>query len=308
MLPETGNTVYIIAGPTAVGKTDVALRLAQSLGTSIVSADSRQCYEGMAIGSAQPGPEVLAAVRHYFIGTFPVTTPLTAADFESLALDYLAEIFSKSDAAVVVGGTGLYLKALTEGLDPMPECDAQIVARVEADFKELGIGWLQEALRAEDPAFFAQAEIHNPARLIRGLSFFRTTGQSIIHFRSGIAKKRPFSIVKAGLELPRELLYARIDARVDEMMAAGLLAEVEALMPYRQLKNLHTVGYAELLDYLDGTYSLPEAVAKIKQHTRNYAKRQMTWFRKDQKINWLRADDEDIVRKITLLQPAGEHH
>ena len=292
----------MIAGPTAVGKTAVAMQLAQQLGTAIISADSRQCYKEMTIGTAKPSSTELQAVKHYFIDEFPVTTNITAADFESLALQYLGEIFTTHNAAVVCGGTGLYIKALCDGLDEMPQTDPQIVKDLDNEYQQRGIEWLQQTVQEEDPAFYSIGETLNPARMLRALSFIRSARTSITGYRTYAKKQRPFKIIKAGLELPREQLYARINTRVDEMMKQGLLAEVEKLLPLRTLKNLQSVGYSELFDYLDGKCSLPAAVDKIKQHTRNYAKRQMTWFKKDTETNWLRADDKDLVERILGLQ------
>ena len=291
-------TVYIIAGPTAVGKTAVAIALAKRLGTSIVSADSRQCYREMSIGTSKPTTEELQAVKHYFIDEFPVTTLLSAADYESLALKYLDYIFKTHNTAVVCGGTGLYIKALCEGLDEMPEADPVIVKHITDEYMLNGITWLQNIMKKEDSEFYSTGEIHNPRRMVRALSFIRTTGTSITRFRTQTKKQRPFRIIKVGLELPRQILYDRINARVDSMMEQGLLAEVKQLLPYRDLKNLQTVGYTELFDFLDGKCTLPEAVDKIKQHTRNYAKRQMTWFGKDKEITWFNAGDKDVVEKI----------
>ena len=271
------------------------------MGTAIVSADSRQCYKEMTVGTAKPTEAELRTVKHYFIDEFPVTTSLTAADYEALALKYLDEIFTTHDTAVVCGGTGLYIKALCEGLDEMPETDSNIVMQTEQEYSLHGLPWLQEAVREEDPEFYRQGEIQNPARMLRALSFVRSTGESIVHFKTQTKKVRPFKIIKVGIELPREVLYDRINKRVEQMMQEGLLAEVEKLLRYRQLKNLQTVGYSELFDYLEGKCTLQEAVEKIKQHTRNYAKRQMTWFKKDKEINWLRADDKDVPEKILLL-------
>ena len=290
--------VYVICGPTAVGKTAIAIALAKHLRTSIVSADSRQCYTEMSIGTAKPSPEELAEVKHYFINEFPVTESLSAADYEKLALGYLDEIFKTSGTAVVCGGTGLYLKALCEGLDEMPEADEEMSAEIIEQYKLGGMEWLREAVENEDPAFYESSESENPARLIRALIFKRSTGESILEYRTGEKKPRHFQIVKIGIELPREILYERINKRVDIMMEQGLLDEAKGLYPHKHLKNLQTVGYVELFDYLDGKYSLQEAIAKIKQHTRNYAKRQLTWFRKDQEVKWLNAGDKDIISKI----------
>jgi tRNA dimethylallyltransferase len=292
------KTLYVIAGPTAVGKTAVAIALAQRLGTAIVSADSRQCYKEMSIGTAKPTKEELAAVQHYFIDEYSVTEAITAADYERIALGHLERIFATHDTAVVCGGTGLYIQALCHGLDKMPETDAAIALQTDEEYAQKGIEWLQQTVAAEDPEFYATGEVHNPARLLRALSFLRTTGKSIVHFRTNTRKERPFRIVKIGLELPRETLYSRCNLRVDQMMQQGLLNEVQQLLPYRHLKNLQTVGYVELFDYIDGKCTLPEAVDKIKQHTRNYAKRQLTWFKKDKEMVWFDAGDAGVVNAL----------
>lgn len=252
----------------------------------------------MSIGTAKPTAAELAEVHHYFIDEFSVNESLAAADYEKLSLQYLDTIFSKKDTAVVCGGTGLYIKALCEGLDDMPEIDKEIAHNINAAYEEKGIGWLQEQLHQDDPQFYQQGEMQNPARMLRALIFMRSVGESILNYQTGQQKERPFNIIKIGLELPREILYQRIDTRVDIMMQEGLLDEVKSVYPLRHLKNLQTVGYTELFAYLDGTTTLDAAVNKIKQHTRNYAKRQMTWFKKDRQLNWLRADDAKVVDKI----------
>lgn len=291
--------MYVIAGPTAVGKTAIAIQLAQSLGTSIISADSRQCYREMTIGTAKPSAEELAAVHHYFIDSHSVTEHLSTADYEKLALQYLDDIFQYNANAVVCGGTGLYIKSLCEGIDPMPPVDEAIDLEVNKQYQQHGISWLQNAVQKEDPEFFATGEVHNPARLLRALAFVRSTGESITHYRTGKKVERPFNIVKIGLELPREMLYDRINRRVDIMMQDGLLEEVKSLYELRNLKNLQTVGYSELFDFIDGKYTIEEAVEKIKQHSRNYAKRQLTWFRKDKEFRWFAANEPQIIDSIT---------
>lgn len=298
----TPKKVYIIVGPTAVGKTAVAIQVAQKLGTAIISADSRQCYKEMTIGTAKPSPTELQAVKHYFIDEFPVSEQLSAADFEMLALKYLDEIFKTSDSAIVCGGTGLYIKALCEGLDEMPATDPHISAILDAEYKAKGLGWLQRVAEQEDPEFYRQGETQNPARLLRALSFVRSTGTSIMSYRTAGKKQRSFEIIKAGLELPREVLYERINERVDNMMHAGLLAEVESLYVYRHNKNLQTVGYEELFAYIEDKWTLEEAADKIKQHTRNYAKRQLTWFKKDKEITWFDAAAENAAEQILSLK------
>jgi len=296
------KTVFIIAGPTAVGKTAVAIALAKRLGTSIVSADSRQCYKEMTIGTAKPSADELASVPHYFIDTFPVTEEITAAAYEHLSLQYLETIFETRDTAVVCGGTGLYIKALCEGLDEMPETDNEAELQVNKSYETGGLPWLQQALAEEDPAFFSVAETQNPARLLRALIFKRSTGRSIVDFRTGVKKQRPFQVIKCALTLPRPVLYDRINHRVDQMVKDGLIDEVRSLQTYSLLKNLQTVGYTELFDYLAGKWDLPTAIDKIKQHTRNYAKRQLTWFRKDEEYTWLDAADNDITTKLLALK------
>lgn len=296
------HTVFVIAGPTAVGKTAISIQLAQHLNTSIISADSRQCYKEMSIGTAKPSTEELAAAQHYFINSHSIADHITAADYEELALDYLKQIFHHNDYAVVCGGTGLYIKALCEGIDDMPEVNKTIKEEIKLNYEQHGTTWLQDAIQKEDPLFYNSGEIQNPIRLIRALSFIRSTGKSITTFQTGKKKERPFRIVKVALDLRRELLYERINKRVDIMMQEGLMDEVKRLYPYKELKNLHTVGYSELFDYLDNKYTLEEAVDKIKQHSRNYAKRQLTWFRKDEEYNWLRADDKEVLQKILALK------
>lgn len=292
------NMVYIIAGPTAVGKTAIAIQLAQHLSTSIVSADSRQCYKEMSIGTAKPADEDLKAVPHYFINSHSITDHLSTADFEQLSLQYLAEIFKQTDTAVVCGGTGLYIKSLCEGIDEMPPVSEHILNEVKQQYDEQGLTWLQNAIAEEDPKFYAEGEVENPVRVIRALAFVRSTGSSIIQYRTGKKAERPFNIVKIALHLPREVLYERINKRVDIMMEQGLLKEAEALYPQKQLKNLQTVGYTELFDYMDGKYDLPTAIEKIKQHSRNYAKRQLTWFRKDKAYKWVQADERNVIEAI----------
>jgi tRNA dimethylallyltransferase len=294
-------TVYIIAGPTAVGKTAIAIELARRLDTEIVSADSRQCYREMTIGVAKPSKEELQTVKHYFIDELSVVDTFSAADYEKTALGYLDGILACHATAVVCGGSGLYIKALCEGLDDMPSTNAGIETATEADYQEKGLSWLQEAVATEDPEFYKNGEIQNPARLLRALTFKRSTGESIITYRTKSHKTRPFNIRKIGLDLPREILYDRINKRVDQMMAHGLLAEVEALVRFKGLKTLQTVGYSELFDFLDGKSTLSEAITLIKQHTRNYAKRQLTWFRKDGDITWFQADDKFLLDKVLSI-------
>ncbi len=292
------KTLIVLAGPTAVGKTALALSLAKHFGTDIISADSMQCYQGMAIGTAQPTAEERAQVRHHFIDCFPVQQFITAADFESYALKALEEIFFRNDYAIVCGGTGLYIKALCEGLDEMPAVLPEINEQVLRQFETEGIEWLQQELIRLDPDFAQQGEMQNPVRMMRALAFRLSTGKSITEFRSGTTKTRSFRIIKLALDMPRALLYQRINERVDEMMQLGLLEEAKALFPLRKHKNLQTVGYIELFEYLDGNWPLDFAIEKIKQHSRNYAKRQMTWFKKDEQFKFFDTQEKDLLERV----------
>lgn len=272
--------MILVAGPTAVGKTRKAIELALQYKTEIISADSRQCYREMNIGVARPNPEELAAVPHHFIASHSIHDNLNAAWYEKFALDKVNELFTRHTVVVMVGGTGLYIKAFMEGLDEIPETDPVIRASVIRDYEEKGLHWLQEEVKQNDPVFFTQGENQNPHRLMRALEVVRSTGKSILSFRKGEKAQRPFDIKMLVMDLPRPQLYERIDQRVDEMVNAGLEEEARGLYAFRHLSALQTVGYQEWFDYFDGNTSREEAITLIKQHTRNYAKRQGTWFRK----------------------------
>ena len=283
-------TVIIIVGPTAAGKTAAAIRLARHLRTSIISADSRQCYRELNIGVAKPSPAELEAVPHYFINSHSVADEVSAATFEHLALQWTAEVFRQSPAVVMVGGTGLYIRAFTDGLDTIPPVDQSIRSQIRLHYDELGLPWLQTEIEKYDPAFYAAGEIFNPQRLMRALEVRLSTGQSILSFQSREPRQRPFRIITIGLQLSREQLNQRIDARVDDMMEAGLLEEVKGLLPYRSQNALQTVGYKELFHYLDGKTTIEVAVSSIKTNTRHYAKRQLTWFHRDLSVRWTDPD------------------
>ncbi len=293
------KTVIVLVGPTAVGKTAVAIQLATHLHTKIISADSRQCFKELEIGVAKPSAEQLQLAHHYFISSHSIMGDVHAALFEQLALQWAAEIFREHDVAIMAGGTGLYIKAFCEGLDDMPPADMSIRAEIQSRYEQEGITWLQNEIQKSDPAFYAAGEIHNPQRLMRALEIKYTTGKSILSFRSQQKKKRPFRIIKAGLHIRKEQLYGQIDNRVDKMMADGLPGEVKSLLGNRHLNALQTVGYTELFDYFGGKISLAEATELIKKNTRQYAKRQLTWFKKDEAIQWAAPDDWELLKKIT---------
>jgi tRNA dimethylallyltransferase len=295
------NTVIVVAGPTAVGKTSFAIALAQHFKTEVISADSRQCYKEMKIGVARPTEEELAAVKHYFIASHSVDEDLNAGSFEKYALAAADEIFQKNKVAVMVGGTGLYIKAFCEGIDPMPIVPDEIRKQVTEGYAQKGLIWLQKELQQKDPAFWEVAEQQNPQRLMRALEVLYATGQSIMVYRTAKKTERPFNIIKVGLELPKEELHERINLRVDQMMQEGLLEEVRSLIPYRSHNSLQTVGYKELFEHIDGKATLEEAVANVKTNTRHYAKRQMTWFKKDRDFEWFAPDPAQVsvvARKI----------
>ncbi len=297
-------TVIIIVGPTAAGKTAAAVRLAQQLSTKIISADSRQCFRELNIGVAKPSFQELKAVHHYFINSHSIREEVTAALFEELALQWTEDIFreqtgaGRPPVAVMVGGTGLYVKAYSEGLDTIPPIDPVIRQQIQQMYETEGIDWLQAQIRNSDPEFFRVGEIQNPQRLMRALEVKQSTGQSILTFRTQEKKHRPFKIEKIGLSLPKEVLHDRINLRVDKMMEEGLLEEVRGLLPYRGLNALQTVGYSELFDHLEGKLSLDEAVQRIKINTRRYAKRQMTWFRKDASVRWIDLEQAGNIAAI----------
>lgn len=294
--------MIIVAGPTAVGKTAVAIQLAKHFTTSIISADSRQCYKELNIGVARPSVQELEAVNHYFIASHSIQDEVTAAGFEQYALQKAMELFQEHDTVIMVGGTGLYIKAFCEGLDMIPAVDPAIREQIISNYNSKGLAWLQEQVQQKDPAFYASGEIQNPQRMMRALEVVESTGQSVLSFWKGDKAQRNFNIMKIGLELPKEELHQRIHTRIDQMMQAGQLEEVKGLVPYKHLNALQTVGYKELFEYLEGAISLEKAVDQIKTNTRQYAKRQMTWFKKDEEMKWFAPSQAgEIIRSIGLI-------
>ena len=277
----------VIAGPTAVGKTAFAIQLAQHLNTKIISADSRQCFKELNIGVAKPTAAALQSVQHYFINSHSIQEEVNAVVFEQYALQKAEEIFKQHDTAVMVGGTGLYIKAFCDGIDELPAVDPEIREKISLGYEQNGLQWLQDEIEKNDPLYFAKGEIKNPQRLMRALEVKLSSGKSIAAFQTAQKKQRDFNIIKIGLELPKEKLVQNINNRVDAMMKEGLLNEVKKLEPCKKLNALQTVGYRELFDHLDGEITIENAVERIKINTRQYAKRQMTWFKKDGQINWV---------------------
>lgn len=292
------KTLISIVGPTAIGKTALAIQLAQHFGTEIISADSRQFFREMAIGTAKPDAEELAAAKHHFIDSHSVSQLFSTGDFEIEGLKILDLIFENHDLAIMVGGSGLYVNALINGLDEMPDIDLSIREKLNKQFEEEGLAAIQSRLATLDPEYFAKVDQQNPQRMIRGLEVFLSTGQKLSSMLSATKKDRPFNIIKIGLNTDRAVLYDRINQRVDKMITEGLLEEVKSLTPFKQYNALNTVGYSEIFDYFDGKLSLNEAIAAIKQNTRRFAKRQLTWFRRDEEIKWFEPDEKDQVIKL----------
>lgn len=302
------KTLIAVVGPTAIGKTAAAIKLAQHYQTSIISADSRQFYKEMSVGTAKPTTEEQKAAKHYFIDSCSITENYTAGDYEKDALAVINQVFKQTDLAIIAGGSGLFLKAVCEGFDELPTAKEGIREELNEHFAANGIEWLQEQLKAADSDYYNEVDINNPQRLIRALEVYQTTGQPFSSYRLANKTKRPFNIIKIGLNVPRELLYERINRRVDIMIDEGLLKEAESLLPYRHLNALQTVGYNEFFDYFDGKTDLPTAIELIKQHTRQFAKRQLTWFKKDKEIIWIDPLTDNIInvtdRLIKQINPA----
>ena len=294
------KTVYIVLGPTAVGKTSFAIALAQVLNTEIISADARQCYKEMNIGVARPSADELKAVPHHFIASHSITENINASYFENYALGKVQALFTTKDTVVMVGGTGLYIKAFCEGLDLIPAIETSIRENIITQYEQLGMRWLQKEVSVKDPPYWEKGEQKNPQRLMRALEVMLGTGSSITSFQNKKPIERPFKIVKIGLELPREELYERINTRVLNMVEDGLEKEVKSLEAYAHLNALQTVGYSEWKDYFEQKISIEKVIENIQQNTRHYAKRQMTWFKRDLATTWFKADS--IEPKQVLLQ------
>lgn len=291
--------LIVLSGPTASGKTRLAIQLAQYYGTVIVSADSRQFFREMTIGTAKPDAAELAAAKHYLINSHSIETDYSVGQYETEALELLQELFTKYEVVILTGGSGLYLKAVCEGLDAFPDVPKAVQAGVEADFQAHGLAYLQEALKAADPDYYAEVDLENPHRLIRALSVYRSSGKPFSSFRQKAAGRRLFQPIYLQLQWPRAALYERINQRVDLMLEAGLLEEARSLFPKRHLTALQTVGYQELFDYFDQKTTLEEAVGLIKRNSRRYAKRQMTWFRRDGFWKLFHPSEWEAVRKYT---------
>ena len=295
MMNGDKKTLIVIVGPTAVGKTSLSINLAKHFNTEIISADSRQVYKEMEIGTAKPSLGELAEVPHHFINSHSITDNFNAAEFEKEALKLLELLFQQYNIVFAVGGSGLYIDALCKGMDDIPAIDPSIRNDLNHLFEEEGIESLQNKLKELDPAYYDIVDLHNPQRLIRALEVCIGTSKYYSDYRKKQETSRPFHIIKIGLEMEREELYKRIDLRMDKMIEEGLFEEAREFFPNRHLNALQTVGYTEIFNYLTGEYDKEEAIRLLKRNSRRYAKRQLTWFRRDREVKWFKAGDFDGV-------------
>ena len=292
---SNNKTLISIVGPTAIGKTGLAIKLAQHYSTDIMSCDSRQFYKEMTIGTAVPSTSELAEAKHHFIQNISIHEKYSVGDFERDGLAFLDEYFQNNNLCIMVGGSGLYEKAITTGFDIFPEIDPIFREQLNQELETDGIEKLQHELKQVDPIYYDEVDIYNKQRVIRALEIYRGSGQPFSKFRNQDLNKRPFNIIKIGLELPRQEMYDRINQRVDIMMNEGLLDEAKSLYPLKELNALQTVGYRELFDFFEDKIDLNFATEEIKKNTRRFAKRQMTWFKKDQDVNWFSPLEKDQI-------------
>lgn len=289
------HTLIVLIGPTGVGKTELSLSIAEHFHTSILSSDSRQLYADLKIGTAAPTPEQLARVPHHFVGTLKLTDYYSAAQYEADVMKKLEELFSLNEVVVLTGGSMMYVDAICKGIDDIPTVDIETRELMLQKYAEEGLDHLCAELKLLDPEYYQIVDLKNPKRVIHALEICYMTGKSYTSFRTQSTKKRPFRIIKIGLTREREELYERINRRVDEMLDAGLLEEVKAVYPYKELNSLNTVGYKELFKYLDGEWTLEFAIEKIKQNSRIYSRKQMTWFKRDNEIHWFHPDQKEEI-------------
>ncbi|MBP1663042.1 MAG: tRNA delta(2)-isopentenylpyrophosphate transferase [Bacteroidetes bacterium] len=289
------NTLIVITGPTGVGKTNISLQLAEKFGCPVISADSRQFYRELKIGTAAPSEEELQRVKHYFIGTHSIFDEYNAGQYEEDVIGLLDELFKKHDVVLLVGGSMMYVDAVCNGLDNIPTVDIETRRFWQKEYAAKGLEFIQNELRRLDEKHYHEVDLKNPKRILHALEICTMTGNSYSDLRTGERKKRNFDILKIGLNLPRPELYERINRRVDLMMEAGLLKEASQFYPYKHLNTLNTVGYKEIYAFMDGEWDIETAISMIKQNSRRYAKRQLTWFNRDTEINWFRPDDEKNI-------------
>lgn len=294
------KNLIVLLGPTAVGKTDLSINIANNFKAEIISADSRQFYKGLEIGTASPDKETLSKIKHHFIGNLDITSKYDIFEYEKDVIALLKNLFSHNDNTILTGGSGMYIDAVCKGVDDLPDADKDIREQLEKQLKEDGIESLRIQLRKLDPEYYKIVDISNPVRLIRGIEVCLITGVTYSSLRYGKSKPRDFKIITIGLNRNRDELYERINSRVDQMIKNGLLEEAEKNYEFRNCNALKTVGYKEIFEYLDKKITLEKAIEKIKTNTRRYAKRQMTWFNRDKSINWFHPDNyNEIIEFIS---------
>lgn len=289
------KTLIVLIGPTGVGKTDLSIKIAEKYGSPIISADSRQLYSDLKIGTAAPTKEYLNRVKHYFVGTLKLTDYYSAAQYESEAISLLEELFKTNDTILLTGGSMMYIDAICKGIDDIPTVDNETRQMMMEKYKEEGLERLCAELKLLDPEYYSIVDLKNPKRVIHALEICYMTGKTYTSFRTGNRKQRPFDIIKIGLCRDREELYDRINKRVDIMINDGLVDEVKSVYQYKDLNSLNTVGYKEIIQYLEGNCTLEFAIEKIKQNSRIYSRKQMTWFKRDNEIKWFHPDREDEI-------------
>lgn len=293
------KTLIVLIGPTGVGKTELSLQLAEHYNTSIISADSRQLYADLKIGTAAPTPQQLQRVEHHLVGTLKLTDYYSAAQYEEEVLSILSKLYTKQDTVVLTGGSMMYVDAVCKGIDDIPTVDAETRQMMLEKYDKEGLESLCAELKLLDPEYYRVVDLKNYKRVVHALEICYMTGKTYTSFRTQKKKERPFKIVKIGLKREREDLYARINSRVDQMIEDGLVEEAKQVYPYRALNSLNTVGYKEMFKYLDGEWTLPFAIEKIKQNSRIYSRKQMTWFKRDEEIAWFYPEQElDILKHL----------
>ena len=289
------NTLFVLLGPTAVGKTELSLKIAEALGSPILNADSRQLYRDIPIGTAAPTAEQMQRVRHYFVGTLGLEEYYSAAAYEQQVMELLPTLFGETPGVLLSGGSMLYIDAVCRGIDDIPTVEEETRTLLRQRLAEEGLGRLCAELRLLDPEYYRKADLHNTQRIVHALEICYQTGRPYSSFLSQQTKQRPFRIIKIGLQRPREELFSRINQRTLKMLENGFEQEARRVYPLRHLNSLNTVGYKEMFRYISGEWSLPQAIEKIQRNTRVYAKKQMTWFQRDADIKWFRPDEEKEI-------------
>lgn len=295
---NNGKTLIVLIGPTGVGKTDLSIRIAEKYNSPIISADSRQLYSELKIGTAAPSEEYLKRIKHYFVGTLKLTDYYSAAQYESDVMELLDALFKNHDTILLTGGSMMYIDAICKGIDDIPTVDSETRRMMMEKCENEGLERLCSELKLLDPEYYSIVDLKNPKRVIHALEICYMTGKTYTSFRTGNKKQRPFNILKIGLSRDRDELYERINRRVDIMISEGLIDEVKSVYKYKELNSLNTVGYKEIIQYLDGNWTLDYAIDKIKQNSRIYSRKQMTWFKRDNEINWFNPDNEEDIMEF----------